>query len=213
MIRIFLAASLLLSVLFVAGCSGKDPQINQSAEHWYHQMVRQIAIGNLDMAGDHYTSLSGEHPRSGLIREATMMMAFAHMDRDEHLLANFYFDEYVRRFGTAQDLDRVAFFRLQADYQGIGRAGRDQRLVLDTLSRAEEFVQTHERSPLSHYGATLQAQLLLGRNYMDSEIASLYDRLKKPDAAEHHRQRATNELLEQGELVAPHTGFVRGLFE
>lgn len=211
MVRNSLAALVLLWLL--VGCSGKSTSFNQPAEHWYNEMIGQIAMGNLDQAGDHHTSLIGEHPRSSLIGEATVMMALAHMDREEYLLANFYFDEYIRRFGTAAEQDRMQFFKLLSDYRGLARAGRDQQLILDSLERTGAFLEQQPDSLLVPYAATLQAQLLLGRSYMDGEIADLYDRLNKPDAATWYRERSRNDLKSQGEVIPPKSGFVRGLFE
>ncbi|MEN8251298.1 MAG: outer membrane protein assembly factor BamD, partial [Bacteroidota bacterium] len=74
--------------LFV-GCS-KDEEVaefNKPALYWYQQMADSITRGNLDKADSYFISLKSEHMRSPLMPTSLMMLAHAHMNKEEYLLA------------------------------------------------------------------------------------------------------------------------------
>ncbi|MDR2639693.1 MAG: outer membrane protein assembly factor BamD [Helicobacteraceae bacterium] len=177
--------SILILGALALGCSQKDIS-NQSAEYWYRQVSDQIARNNLELAGDRYSSLLGEHAGSPLLAEATLMMAMAHLDAEEYLLANFYLDEYAKRFGAAQNTDRIAYLKLLSDYRGIKRALRDQKLALDAMDKSEAFVSRFGASQLKPYAATINAKTKLFNHELSLKIADLYRRMGKEDAAKYY---------------------------
>ena len=112
-------------LLIFSGCSDKDPQSNQSALYWYQQVVKDVSRNNLEGAGNAYTSLLGEHIRSPLLGEAMLIMADAHMNNEEYLLANYYLDEYLKRFGTKESIPYRRYQKLRANYYGLQNPKRD----------------------------------------------------------------------------------------
>lgn len=201
-----------LSVFLLVGCA-KQPLSKQAAEYWYRQMATEIGRSNLDLAGDHYASLTSEHVRSPLIKEATLMMARAHLDNEEYLLANFYLDEYIKRFGSRAEADRPHFLKLVADYRGIVRSGREQKLLLDSTDQAAAFASQHPSSELAPYAATLYTRTVLATSDLDRKIAGLYDRIGKPDAAAYYREKSRFAPTEEGKVTPPVVGWPRSWFE
>ncbi|MDR1451439.1 MAG: outer membrane protein assembly factor BamD [Helicobacteraceae bacterium] len=181
--RKFYFASLLIALTI--GCARQDIS-NQSAEFWYRQISERIARGNLELAGDSYSSLAGEHAGSPLLSEATLMMAAAHLDEEEYLLANFYFDEYLKRFGAAQNTDRIAYLKLLSDYRGIKRALRDQKLALDLAEKTDSFAAQFGTSEFKPFAASINMKARLFSYELDAKIADLYRRLGKEEAAKYY---------------------------
>ncbi|MGE4295386.1 MAG: outer membrane protein assembly factor BamD [Campylobacterales bacterium] len=201
-----------LGAFWLSGCA--QPVVsNQAAEYWYRQMAKEISRHNLDLAGDHYASLTSEHVRSPLIKEATLMMAMAHLENEEYLLANFYLDEYVKRYSSKGEVDRPRFLKLVADYKGIIRAGRDQKLLLDGVDRAGSYAAANGDSELAPYAATLHTRTRLAASDLELKIADLYGRLGKPDAAAYYRQKARFGPAAEGEVAPPSAGWPRSWFE
>lgn len=206
---IFLAVA---ALLLLGGCA-KQPLSNQAAEFWYRQMAKEIGRSNLDLAGDHYASLTSEHVRSPLIKEATLMMAMAHLHNEEYLLAGFYLDEYIKRFGSREEIDRAQYFKLVADYRGIVRPGRDQKLLLDGRDRAAVYGAQYADSPLWPYAQTLYTRTRLADNELNVGIAGLYVRLDKPVAADYYRQKSDFAPAKEGQVTPPVVWWPRSWFE
>ncbi|GHV58613.1 outer membrane protein assembly factor BamD [Campylobacterota bacterium] len=181
------------------GCAKPDIT-GQTAEYYYRQMAEQISRSNLDSAGEYYASLSGEHISSTLLREATLLMAYAHIDKEEYLLANFYLDEHLKRFGSKDNSDRIGFIKLLADYKGIKRALRDQKLLLDLLQKAQEYEERYPNSEFICYAQTLKTKTLLAKSELDGKISALYYRLDKPLAQKYYDEQSKLTLKEDGEF-------------
>ncbi|GHS89557.1 outer membrane protein assembly factor BamD [Campylobacterota bacterium] len=208
--KTYLMAFALAALFF--GCAKPDIS-DQSAEYWYRQMAAQIAKNNLDLAGDRYSSLASEHLASPLLAEAALMMANAHIDNEEYLLANFYFDEYLRRFGGRATSDRANYLKLLADYKGIKRDSRDQKLILDAIAHADEFKRANAASAFLPYSDTLKAKMRLANYELSQKIASLYDRMDKPNAAAYYRKIGGFKPIKDGEYEPSQPFWLRKIFE
>lgn len=200
-----------LIVLFL-GCS-KQPVSDQAAEYWYLQATKEVARYSLDPASESYSSLIAEHPRSALIKEATLIMATAHLENDEYLLANFYLDEYAKRFSIKKEADRVQFLKLMANYKGVIRSGRDQKLLLDGATTVENFLAKYHSSDLAPYAHTLLARTELASTDMNAKIASLYTRLQKPLASEYYYEKSAHQVSQNGKVTPPVVRWPRSWFE
>ncbi|MDR2153177.1 MAG: outer membrane protein assembly factor BamD [Helicobacteraceae bacterium] len=203
-------------MIFVAalalGCSQKGVS-NQSAEYWYRQVSEQIARGALESAGDRYSSLAGEHFGSPLLAEATLMMATAHLEAEEYLLANFYLDEYSKRFGAKQNADLIAYLKLLADYRGITRSLRDQKLALDAAEKTEAFAAQFGASDLKPFVATINAKTKLFNREISLKIADLYRRLGKENAAKYYEAFGEFKPAKEGKLEPSKSWFPKSWFE
>ena len=92
-------------VLYFSACSQKELEYNKPAMYWYENILKEINFGNLEGADSNFSSLQSEHINSPLVPEAMLILAQAHMDREEYLLATFYIDEYEKRYSTIGDQD------------------------------------------------------------------------------------------------------------
>ena len=91
---------IIVVLISLSGCKNKDDvtEFNKPAFYWYKQIASSIMNGRLNKADAYYISLKSEHIRSPLMPTALMMLAHAHIDEEEYLLANFYLDEYNKLF-------------------------------------------------------------------------------------------------------------------
>ncbi|MDR0665347.1 MAG: outer membrane protein assembly factor BamD [Helicobacteraceae bacterium] len=194
------------------GCSQKEVS-NQSAEYWYRQVSEQIVRGNIELAGDRYSGLAGEHFGSPLLAEATLMMAIAHLEAEEYLLANFYLDEYAKRFGARQNADRIAYLKLLSDYRGITRPLRDQKLALDAIERSEAFVSRFGESRFKPFAATIGVKAKLFSRELSLKIADLYRRLDKEEAAKYYEAFGEFKPANDGKWEPSYSWFPKSLFE
>ena len=132
----------------LTACSSKnDEEYNKPAIYWYNKMLKQIASSDLDAADDTYTSLESEHRNTPYVPTAMLILVNAHIDEEEYALANFYLDEYIKRFGLSKDIDYARYLKIKANFLGFKYQFRDQQLIEDTLNQIEDFKVKYKNSP------------------------------------------------------------------
>ncbi|BBG65121.1 putative lipoprotein [Hydrogenimonas sp.] len=205
---------IIFSVLLIGGCSTKSEQeYEKPALYWYQKMMRSVAAGNLEKADDYFTSLESEHVGSPLIPEAMLILVQAHMDGEEYLLANFYLDEYLKRYGTSKNRDFVEFMKIKASFFGLKSPQRNQELIEQTLQKAKRYIRNFPESEFRPMVETIEVRLEMTRYLMNEKIASLYERRDKPKAARIYRDRNAASWIEKENMVPPSKSWLGRLFE
>ncbi|MBE0492104.1 MAG: outer membrane protein assembly factor BamD [Sulfurospirillum sp.] len=215
MMRVSLFVLALIGVLFFGGCaSKKEVQIyNKPASYWYEQIIKNIKNLELEKADDAYTSLVSEHIASPLLPEAMLILSQAHMSEEEYLLANFYLDEYIKRFGNEKRSEYARFMKIKANFESFPNPNRNQQLLIDTIAQTKAFIAQYPTSQYKAMVETMLVKLELGNYYLDENIASLYKRIDKPQAAELYREKLKNSPLGEAKMIEPDIPWYRSMFE
>lgn len=217
MVKSFNLKNLLLIVCatFVfSACSSKSEQeYNKPALYWYNKMMMQIGTGDLDEADDTYTSLESEHRNSPYIPTAMLILVNAHMQEEEYSLANFYLDEYIKRFSLSKDIDYARYMKIKANFMGFKQQFRDQQLIDDTLAQIMEFKQKYKNSAYMPLVDTMNARLFMAKAALDKEISELYKRRNKPLASEYYMNKSKDSWIETDEINKVEVPFYRAIFE
>jgi len=194
---------LILFALF--GCSKESDvkEFNKSALYWYNKIAYSISHFNIDKADNYYISLKSEHIKSPLLQTAIMMLANAHMNNEEYLLANFYLDEYEKRYGDNQNREYINFLKLKASFMGIKEVYKDQQLIQETIDKALTFSQRYPNSTYTPMVDMLLIRLYMGQYMLNENIALLYDRLDKPQAAKIYRDKNNNSIINMSDIRIP----------
>lgn len=209
-----------LSVLIVAfilfsGCAVKDSvlEYNKSADYWYSEIIKAIINNDMDKADSLYTSLSSEHVASPLLSEALLIMAQAHMDTENYVKANEYLDEYIKKFGSSIKNEYVRYLKIKANYDSFSRPNRNQQLILMTIADMRRFIEAYPYSPYIPMVQTMLVQMELGENLMSENVASLYEKLNKEEAAEFYKEKSDKAYDGEGEVINPKIPWYRRWFE
>ena len=185
---------LLFMILFVfTACASKEDtkqEYNKPAIFWYNKMLKQIASYQIDEADDTYTSLESEHRNSPLLSSAIFIIAMAHLDEEEYAMANYYFDEYLKRFSIASNIDYVRYLKIKSKFLAFKNQFREQELVYDTLKETQNFIDTYPNSNYLYLVHTIKSRLEMAKASFDTEIAQLYKRIDKPKASDIYLSRA-----------------------
>ena len=215
MIKNMIKVSLIsLLVLFtINGCSSKNTEFNKPAKYWYEQMIRSIARGDLKLADDYYLSLQSEHPRSQLLEGATLIMAKAHETSKDNLLAEFYYDEYIKRFASRENMEYYQFKKVDAAFKHLNATNKNQKQIRNTIEEADAFLQLYPNSTYYPMVQTIRTKLQLTEFIINENIAGLYDRVGKPDAANIYRQRNEESWIASGDLELPSRNIIQRIFE
>ncbi|MGP1580815.1 MAG: outer membrane protein assembly factor BamD [Wolinella sp.] len=199
-------------VLSFWGCSKKDLGYDKPAEYWYKGILREIRVSNLEGADDFFSSLQSEHVHSPLVPEAMLILGRAHMNAQEYLLAEYYFEEYLKRFGTSENADFIGFLKLQANFFAFSRETLNQQLLLDSIALVEEYRAKFPDSRYKPYADTMLLKLQLANLYLNKEIARIYRRQDKDTAAQEYLKRSENEWFGGVSAKDPRIPWYRQLF-
>ena len=211
--------SILLSIavafLFV-GCMGSKDEVtefNKPALYWYKKIAHSISKNDMDKADEYYISLKSEHMRSPLMPTAMMMLAHAHMNKEEYLLANYYLDEYNKRYGAEHTREYTDFMKLQASFLGVRDVNKDQKLIMDSINAANTYLARYPGSPYAPLVNTILIRLHMSQYLLNENIAALYARTGKPDAAKIYRAKNKGSLVDLADITPPEKGIIGMVFD
>jgi len=206
--------TLALGFLFI-GCANKDEiaEFNKPALYWYKLIGSSISTGDMDKADALYISLKSEHMRSPLMPTAIMMLAHAHMNNEKYLLANYYLDEYNKRYGEGENREYTEFMKLKAAFLGVKDVYKDQKLIMDSIINANKYMLRYPGSVYTPLVNTLLIRLHMSHYLLNENIAALYDRTGKSDAAKIYRSKNSNSLVELADITAPVKGIIGKIFD
>lgn len=201
-------------LLLLSGCSTKKEEVyNKPAIFWYQGIMKYIKTGDLDKADDYYTSLSSEHIESPLLKESMLILAQAHSKEEEYILANFYLDEFIKRFGDSSSIKYAKFLKIKTNFYAFAYPKRDQVLLNDTIKKSYDYIKKYPNSRYVPLVQTMLTKLSLAQKSMDLQIISLYKRIGKPKAAKIYEARLKKAWYKDVKMIKPDTAWYREIFE
>ena len=211
--KIILAGTVL--ALLVVGCADKDSvaEFNKPALYWYKKIGNSISNGNMDKADAYYISLKSEHVRSPLMKTAIMMLAAAHMNNEQYLLSHYYLNEYNKRFSHANSHEYVEFMKLKASFLGVKDVYKDQKHIIDGIANANKFLLRYPGSDYAPLVNTLLIRLHMSLYMLNENIAALYERTDKPEAAKIYRSKNSDSVVSMSDITAPEKGMISQIFD
>jgi outer membrane protein assembly factor BamD len=200
--------------MFVA-CSSKDElqEYNKPAVYWYNKMLKEISLYNLDGADETFTSLQSEHRKSPLISSALLLIADAYMKDEQYAMAIYYYNSYSKRFEDKSLQDWVKYLKIKAKFISFNQRFRDQKLIDDTLTDIDMFVQQYPNSAYIELVKTMQSRLGMSRAMLNLEIASLYKRKDKPKAVQYYTAKAKKSWTNINSIQQVSVPWYRAIFE
>jgi outer membrane protein assembly factor BamD len=215
--RFFVVMVASVVLLGLTGCVDSSDSVEQEfgkpALHWYQKIAISIVRGDLDSADSYYISLRSEHMRSSLMPTAVMMLAHAHMRKEEYRLANFYLDEYSKRYGDFKSREYIEYMKLKSAFLGIKDVYKDQKLIMDSIERAKSYLVRYTGSSYAPLVNTILIRLHMSIYLLNENIASLYDRTGKSDAGAIYRAKNSGSVVEMRDITPPKKGIVGEIFD
>ena len=204
----------LLALLFMAGCSGKDAvkEYDKPALYWYKNIIKSVSSSSFDKADNYYISLRSEHMRSPLLPTATMILAQAHMEDKSYLMSDYYLDEYLKRYAASGKIEQARFLKIKAAFLGVKNINRDQKLMIDTLKAVDAFIVAYPTSQYRPIVDTLKVRLNMAQYMLNENVARLYTRIGKDKSADIYRAKNERSALNLTDIEAPKEGFFAKIF-
>ena len=204
----------LITFLFV-GCSSikQQEEYNKPAVYWYNKMIKQLSNYQIDEADDTFISLESEHRNSPLLPSAIMIIALAHMNDEEYQMANYYFDEYLKKFGLKKDADYIRYLKIKSNFLAFKSQFREQELLETTLEETEKFIKLYPSSDYIYLVKSIKSRLLMTKALFDKEIADLYAKKDKQKAQQVYLDKATVSWKELDSIKQINLPWYRYIFE
>lgn len=194
-------------LLTLCGCTAfnrKDTSLfNLSPDEWFAQILFDIRDKNLDSADEHYISFASEHINSDYLPQLVLILAQAHTDEERYTMANFYLDEYIKRFGNIAGIEYAKFLKIKANFDSFAKPNRNQKLLMQSMDEVRDFLRQYPNTQYRPLIETMLAKLSLAEIYLNEEIMSLYERKGKTGSAEIYKGRLEESGIGSDELVRP----------
>ncbi len=205
---------LFLSIFIFTACASKeDAEYNKPALYWYNKMLQQVSTFQIDEADDTYTSLESEHRNSPLLSSALIIIANAHLEDEEYIMANYYFNIYLKKFAQKNNIDYVRYLKIKSKFLAFKSQFREQELVYETIEETEEFCKKYPNSQYIHLVQTIKSRLYMAKASFDQEVADLYTRIDKPKGAKLYSLKAKESWLDMKNIEDVDVPWYRYIFE
>jgi len=186
----------LLALGLFTGCADKNKDItNQTALYWHNSIYKHINNLNLDLADDDFTSLEIEHPNSHFIPIDLLILAKTHFNNEEYQLAEFYIDEYEKRYANRYEKKWAEYTKAKIRYFSLTNPYTNQKKISDTLSFVNSVLNKYPNSVYNYELNTIKKKLELTQIVLDNKIANLYKKLDKPKAAKIYEKNTTQKII------------------
>lgn len=189
--------SLILCIVFISifiGCAKKELEYNKPAAYWYESIIKEINFGNLEGADNYFSSLQSEHINSPLVPEAMLILGQAHIEKEEYLLAEFYFDEYLKRYASLSNQDYVRYLKILSHFYGFKNYSKDQEFLTRSIEDLKNFLKNYPDSRYKPYVEYIYVKFLLGQMELNRAIANVYDKQNKTEARDEYLSRNDEQL-------------------
>ncbi len=215
MMRFFVLSVSFLFIFLMQGCSQKNTNelYNKPAIFWYKQIVKDIQSKDLEQADAHYTSMSSEHVASPLLEQALIILAQAHMEEEEYLLANFYLDLYMKRFGNYANNEYAKYMKIKANFLSFTYPDRNQELLISTIEDIKRYVKAYPNSIYTPLIKSILVKMELGNFYLDGNIEKLYKRTGRENSAQIYKKIVESSSLKDAKMIDPRKPWYRKIFE
>jgi len=203
------------SIFIFGACASKESskEYNKPASYWYNEIISNVADLKLDEADENYISLESEHRNSPLIQNTLIILANGHVEYGQYELAIYYLDEYAKRFAYSANIDYIDFLKIRAKFLSFKNHLRDQQLLYDILNNIDDYVLNYPNSPYIHSIKTIQSRLYMSKTSFEYEIAKLYERVDKPEAAAYYEEQSQSHNIDMSLVNPAQTPWYKRIFE
>ncbi len=205
---------ILLGILFSA-CSTKNNEglYNLSANEWYKQIIKDLQDKDLEKADDHYNGMASEHIADPLLETTQIILAQAHMDEEEYQLAEFYLDEYNKKFGNSRNADYIRYLKIKAKFDAFAVPNRNQALMLESQKEIDSFLKDYPYTEYEPLVQTMLTKFNLAVFYLNDTIHDLYERTGHTQSAEIYQERLQESEFYHQSIIKPELPWYRSIFE
>ncbi|MBZ7948323.1 outer membrane protein assembly factor BamD [Campylobacter sp. RM9929] len=200
---------------FLSSCSVKTNEglYNLTAKEWYKQIIKDLQDKDLEKADEHYNGMASEHVSNPLLETTLIILAQAHIDEEEYQLAEFYLDEYNKKFGSSRNADYIRYLKIKAKFDAFGVPNRNQALMLESQKEISNFLKDYPDTEFNPLVQTMLTKFNLAVFYLNDTIKDLYYRTGRTQSAEIYEQKLRKSEFYKQSIIKPELPWYRSIFE
>jgi len=179
----------------LSGCASKKDITDQTALYWHNAIYKDLNNMNLDAADDEFTSLEIEHPNSQFVPIDLLILSKAHLENDEYQLAEFYMDEYAKRYANKYEKEWADYQKVKIRFFSLINPYTNQKKVYQTLKFVNTILDKYPDSIYNYELTTIKRKLEVTQIVFDNRISDLYKRLDKPKASEFYKRETKESII------------------
>lgn len=204
-----------LIITFFTACStkNKDELYNLSPSQWYAQIIKDLQDKDLEKADTHYSGMASEHIADPLLEPTLIILAQAHMDEEEYQLAEFYLDEYNKKFGNSKNVDYTRYLKIKAKFEAFAVPNRNQALMLQSQQEIDNFLKEYPNTQYKPLVQTMLTKFNIAVFYLDGTIADLYNRTNRQQSYEIYQEKLQQSEFFERSIITPELPWYRAIFE
>lgn len=204
-----------LIITFFTACStkNKDELYNLSPSQWYAQIIKDLQDKDLEKADTHYSGMASEHIADPLLEPTLIILAQAHMDEEEYQLAEFYLDEYNKKFGNSKNVDYTRYLKIKAKFEAFAVPNRNQALTLQSQQEIDNFLKEYPNTQYKPLVQTMLTKFNIAVFYLNSTIADLYNRTNRQQSYEIYQEKLQQSEFFERSIITPELPWYRAIFE
>ncbi|MEB2806134.1 outer membrane protein assembly factor BamD [Campylobacter upsaliensis] len=204
-----------LIITFFTACStkNKDELYNLSPSQWYAQIIKDLQDKDLEKADTHYSGMASEHTADPLLEPTLIILAQAHMDEEEYQLAEFYLDEYNKKFGNSKNVDYTRYLKIKAKFEAFAVPNRNQALMLQSQQEIDNFLKEYPNTQYKPLVQTMLTKFNIAVFYLDSTIADLYNKTNRQQSYEIYQEKLQQSEFFERSIITPELPWYRAIFE
>lgn len=208
----------LITVLLLASCTfkhaAKKPiDYNLSAQQWYSLIIKDLIANDRDKADEDYSSMASEHIADPLLKPTLITLAFAHIENEEYIMADFYLEEYIKKFGNMQNIEYIGYLKLKAKFDSFSGANRNEELMHRSVSEIKSYLKAFPNSPFNPLVETMLVKFNLAIYYLDQNIAVLYGKMNRPISQKIYETRLKDSPFYGIKMQDPKPIWYKRIFE
>ena len=200
---------IILSIFLLSSCvneanlnkenSLSNLEKEESDKQIYKRIYKNLSI-NLDMADEEFIKLKTDYENSKYLPKAATVLAVAHMNKKEHILANFYLQELLQSSASNSvgkyllNKNQFMYAKLvQSDQQYIDKAIKSLEVNKNILTDSEYKILAN----------TMLTRIQLDKAWNNIKIGNMYKKLNKDKAYELYINKTLNMGIDTKDIYKP----------
>ena len=165
----------------------------------YKSIYKNIKQNNLDNADDLYVKLKSDYENSPLLKNAATILAIAHMQNKEHILANFYIQEALQNSSD----DNLKYLFAKNQFMAAVMNSSDNTYIKKAKDALKSYVDIIADSDYQTLANSFFIRLKLQDIYNNLQTGALYNRLGKKEAYKIYRTKAMQDNIDINSIYKP----------
>ncbi len=200
-------AILAISAILINSCAQnnnslqktKDIATVKSDKTLYRSIYYNIRQNNLDSADDLYVKLKSDYENSPYLKDAANILAIAHMQNREYILANFYIQEALQNSSN----DNLKYLLAKNQFMAAVMNSSDNTYITKSKEALKSDTDIIYNSDYHLLANSFLTRVKLQDIYNNIQTSALYKRIGKEGAYKLYQSKAMQDNIDINSIYKP----------